>query len=432
VKSLVALAICFLLAGCSAPFGVRHASPEKVHRSLTANVLSTGELSNFSQIALHRRNLTEAFDDDPEATLRDLHDELRAGRLSTDDLYVLAELSFHHATHDGGKPHFLAAAVYAYAYVFPGDPHAAPPPFDPRQRVAMDLYNRALTEAFESPNGDYVEPAGGQRPLPFGEIDISFDEGQLRWEKRQLTKFSPAAELEVIGFQNRYRQPGIGAPLAAATQPADENDPMQDFVGPNVRVPVTALLRLANPRQQILGTRLAGELELHPGTHALCTGAGQPDPACSTASPAIDAGAGCLFNDQRGLPRPQNGTCDIGAFEVEVEGLPPPLDHFKCYKAKDLKQPKFVSNTVALTDQFGVNDGLFEMKKPFLFCTPVSKNGEAISNLTDHLTCYKIKGPKLENAERQPVEVSNQFGSLQLEVKKPFLLCVPSSKSVFP
>jgi pimeloyl-ACP methyl ester carboxylesterase len=259
------------MAGCSVPFGVRHASPEAVHRALTANVLSAGELSNFSRIALHRRNLTEAFDADPEATLRTLHAEAQAGSLSAGDLFVLAELSFHHADHGGGKPHFLAAAIYAYAYLFPDDLQESPPPFDPRQRVAMDLYNRALTEAFESADGEHVEIAAGSYPLPFGEIEIAFDDGQLRWGQRVLTHFAPAAELEVIGFQNRYRQPGLGAPLAAATQPFDPNQPLKDFVGPNVRVPVTAVLRVPDPQRQLLTDRLSATLELHPATEALTT-----------------------------------------------------------------------------------------------------------------------------------------------------------------
>jgi pimeloyl-ACP methyl ester carboxylesterase len=247
---------------------VRHASPEKVHRALTANVLSTGDLSNFSSIALHRQNLTEAFDDDPEGTLRLLHEELRAGRLSVDDLYVLAELSFHHAAREGGKPHFLAAAVYAYAFLFPYE-GAAPLEFDPRLRVTMDIYNRALTEAFESANGQHVDIGGGTYPLPFGQIAISFDDRQLLWGKRLITEFVPVAELEVIGFENRYRQPGIGAPLAAATQPVDPNTPLNDFVGPKVRVPVTALLRMERPREQVRETELTGELELHASTEKL-------------------------------------------------------------------------------------------------------------------------------------------------------------------
>ena len=57
------LAACLLATGCSAPFGARKASPQAVRRALTANVLSSDELSDFSRIVLHRQNLTDAFED---------------------------------------------------------------------------------------------------------------------------------------------------------------------------------------------------------------------------------------------------------------------------------------------------------------------------------------------------------------------------------
>lgn len=107
------------------------------------------------------------------------------------------------------------------------------------------------------------------------------------------------------------------------------------------------------------------------------------------------------------------------------------LDHYKCYKVKDLKNPKFAKTTVTLSDQFP-NDGATLLKKPFLFCTPVDKNGEGIINMVDHLTCYKIKAPKLDKSLRPNVEVMNQLGTIQLNAKKAFLLCVPSEKTLIP
>lgn len=65
-------------------------------------------------------------------------------------------------------------------------------------------------------------------------------------------------------------------------------------------------------------------------------------------------------------------------------------------------------------------------------CFVFDKNGEGVLNPSDHLTCYKVKGPKLAKQDRPAVEVANQFGSLPLEVRKPFLLCVPSTKTVLP
>ena len=122
----------------------------------------------------------------------------------------------------------------------------------------------------------------------------------------------------------------------------------------------------------------------------------------------------------------------VGLLAAAVPASAQNLDNFKCYKAKDLKNPKFASQTVALEDQFGVNDGDFEAKKPFLFCNPASVNGGTIVNMVDHLTCYKIKGPKLDKTQRPNVEVANQLGTIQVQAKKAFLLCVPSSKTIIP
>ena len=53
--------------------------------------------------------------------------------------------------------------------------------------------------------------------MPFGQLDVAFDPRDLEWGGRQLTGFFPVAEVEIHGLDNRYRQSGIGAPLAAGT-----------------------------------------------------------------------------------------------------------------------------------------------------------------------------------------------------------------------
>lgn len=261
-----------VMAGCAAPFGVHKASPKAVQRALTSNVLTTGELSNASQIALRRQNLLEVFDADPVGAIRKLRERMLAGNFSGDDLFTLAELSFFHAERQGGKPHYLAAALYAYAYLFPDKSDAVPDSIDPRLRQAIDLYNRAVAKSFESADGEFVDVAAGDHPLPFGTLAVAFDEAQLRWGDRRLHQFSPASELEVIGFRNRYRQPGIGAPLAAATEVIKPDEATRPFaVGPHVKVPMTALLRVPNPRTQILRDQLTATLELLSSTETQTT-----------------------------------------------------------------------------------------------------------------------------------------------------------------
>ena len=209
-----------LAAGCATPVGVERADPQSVHRELTGNVLSTGELSEFSQNVLRIGGIAELAEDDPAAALAVLHDAVRTGLAGPNAMFAYAELAFKHASEGGGRPYYLAAAVYAFAYLFPDGEGEAPSPFDPRYRWAVELYNLAVTKAFETGDGALVELRSGVYKLPFGRLEVTFDRAQLAWGDLQLTEFAPAAEFEIRGLRNRYRRPGLGAPLAAATSAA--------------------------------------------------------------------------------------------------------------------------------------------------------------------------------------------------------------------
>jgi pimeloyl-ACP methyl ester carboxylesterase len=75
-------------------------------------------------------------------------------------------------------------------------------------------------------------------------------------------EFTPADELHIKGLQNRYRQRGIGAPLAAdGTEPVEENGFQ---VAPEVKVPVTALLRIDVSRQSLAEGHLRGNIDVYP------------------------------------------------------------------------------------------------------------------------------------------------------------------------
>jgi hypothetical protein len=137
--------------------------------------------------------------------------------------------------------------------------------------------------------------------------------------------------------------------------------------------------------------------------------------------------------------RPVLGVEDrFGTLSLEVKKpallcLPPStspsliLDPFVCYAVKDLKDPKFAAATVSLADEFGVNDGDFAVQKPAMFCTPAEVDGAEVAQPKGQLTCYKVKGPKLDAGARPSVEVTDRFGALRLEASKPAFLCVPSS-----
>jgi len=261
VASLVA---ALSTASCAPPIRVKRVDARHVHRQLTSNVLTTGDLSRWTRNVLYNRDLVKRYADDPGGALADLHAALVAGDLRPEETAALAELAFHHAEHGGGRPYFLASALYAWAYLFPGDKSTTPDRFDPRVRLACDLYNRGVTAGFLSEDGRTVDLRAASLSLPFGVLEVAFDPARLQWRDYQLVNLVPIAELEVEGLPTEYRWPGIGAPLAAGVVPVDPAGE-DDLLGPRVRVPVTALLRLNDVREQLRGDRVQGSLEVYPG-----------------------------------------------------------------------------------------------------------------------------------------------------------------------
>jgi pimeloyl-ACP methyl ester carboxylesterase len=258
----ISVGVAVLATGCAPLVGVKHLSARDVGRSYTSNVLSTDDLSDSTRIAVRRHNLIDQFDNQPEVALAQLHISVLTEGAADADLFALAELSFFYAERSGKQSYFLAAAVYSFAFLFPEDATHQPVAMDPRYRWACDIYDRSLTLGFRAAKGGNLEPRAGRYQLPFGVLDVEFDEADLTWGNRRLKDFVPVAELEVIGLRNRYRSHGIGAPLAAATERADSSQPGDDFVGPFVRVPLTAVLLLERPRQQLAGPELRATLRL--------------------------------------------------------------------------------------------------------------------------------------------------------------------------
>ncbi|MCZ6873008.1 MAG: alpha/beta fold hydrolase [bacterium] len=273
IALLLCLSLLLGVAGCATPIGVRSIDPRDTQRLLTANVLSTGDPSSWSTQTLQRANLFERFKNDPGATLAELHETL-APKVSPDKLFALSELSFYFAEQSGRIEHFRAAAVYAYAFLFPEGGIRPPDPLDPRRRLAADLYNRSLTRALalsshkteDGKKGGEVALQARTIPLPFGELEISTQPDEFLWGGYRFKRFIPVAEFEVRGFRNRYRQAGIGAPLAAELEPNGSGaaaETARKRIPPGIKVPVTVFVRIENPRRGILTKKLKGRVEVY-------------------------------------------------------------------------------------------------------------------------------------------------------------------------
>lgn len=280
------LAVAALAAACVTPIGVTRTDTQTAYRELTRSALATGERSAESDWVLRRNGLAERFDSDPAATLMALRGDGTA--LDLDRLFALAELSFVYAEQVGAPEHYLAAAVYAYAFLLErkGTIGMA---LDPRMRLAADLYNLGVSQGLSAvqprPAGDLADAAArasalGARevvladrtlPLPWGTLQVQSTPDEFLWSGYRLTRFFSLSEFKIRGIRNRYRQAGIGVPLAAELTP-DGSGPTAKAarrrMPPNGKVAVTVLVRFEDVRRGLADGHLRARLELYPADQA--------------------------------------------------------------------------------------------------------------------------------------------------------------------
>lgn len=281
IRAIALVSLLLLANACATPVGVVRLDTQEVYRGLTANVLSSAQPSDWSVQVLQRLNLLERFDRDPEGALADLHKTIQQ-QVSEDQLkdrlFALSELSFFHGENSGRQEYYGASAIYAYAFLFP-ETGAPPDPLDPRRRLAADLYNLGVTRGL-TVNQEEVVIENKTAALPFGEVQIEVNPKEFLWGGYRFKRFIPVVEFGVRGLRNRFRQAGIGAPLAAELAP-DESSPVAEAarkrIPPRMKVPVTAFVRLNSPRRSVINGKIEGKLELYPADGASSVRVGDHD-----------------------------------------------------------------------------------------------------------------------------------------------------------
>jgi pimeloyl-ACP methyl ester carboxylesterase len=269
----------FLAAGCATPIGVVRGTTQQTYYALTANVLSAGEPSSWSNQVLHRNNLTERFAANAAAALAELHKRLR-DRATSDRLFALAELSFFHAEQSGEREYYLAAAAYAYAFLLPEREDTTIRPIDPRGRLAVDLYNWGVSRGLSSLDGEEVLLMPRTYTLPFGEMTLTVEPAQFLWSGYRFKRFIPVGEFVVRGLGNRYRQAGVGAALAAEVEPVANDlaaESARKRIPPRLKVPVTAFVRFSEPLRGIAEGKMVGRIELYSADQGSTVRVGERD-----------------------------------------------------------------------------------------------------------------------------------------------------------
>ena len=154
--------------------------------------------------------------------------------------------------------YFLAAAVYAYVFLFPDDHAKDPLPYDPRLRLAMDLYNRAVTNGLRAPKGGGIDLSPRRLPCPSARLIFPPIPPVSPMAAISSQVSSRSRILKSMDFRNHYRKPGIGAALSARVKPI-AGQAASPWISPQVKVPVTAFVRFEQPRQALNGGRDDGK-----------------------------------------------------------------------------------------------------------------------------------------------------------------------------
>ncbi|HTO08822.1 MAG TPA: alpha/beta fold hydrolase [Myxococcota bacterium] len=266
-KRAAALAFGFaatLVLACATPIGVTHLSARDADRGLGQSILNGDRTTTLSREYLERLGLVDLYEKNPHEALSQLRNGL-GGPDEVGRLFALSELWFESALKSGDHGEYLASAIYAWAFLFPKDPAQNPTPYDGHMRQALDLYNRGITEGLAAPDRDdetVLDLTPREIPLPFGTFVMTGPATEFRYGGYRLKHFVSMRDVEIRGMRNRYRRAGIGSALGAQVEAAPGAEGTK-WIPPNAKVPVTALVRLADVRAGIAGAKVNGSLELY-------------------------------------------------------------------------------------------------------------------------------------------------------------------------
>lgn len=241
---------CGLLAGCTAVssyVSVERLNLQQAYRDYNNNILSSGELSQPTRLAL---NLVPdaAGARDADTALQALARTERIG--AADRAYARAELALQEAqrldAHDRqrARPYYLLAARESARLLFRDGRMLRIDPFDQRYRFATAFYSLATGRYFlalmnsgPSWTGDIVETTAA------GPLDVAFADEESVLIAYFFREFSIAWGDRILGLRNRYTRDGLGVPLVAVRAPGVTFPQEKYFPSGGYAAPVTVYLR---------------------------------------------------------------------------------------------------------------------------------------------------------------------------------------------
>jgi pimeloyl-ACP methyl ester carboxylesterase len=259
--------------GCGTVY-IRRSNGGGIYDAWRASALTCGDLSPRTWQTLRQFDLAETYRRKPAEAVARLHVEA-VHTPQPDLLFALAEVSYLRGREAEEQQDAEAIGCYyrcaGYAYHFLFDPRprgeAALSSFDPRHRLACDLYNSSVAKCLAAaqrvgqldPRGSLRIPTSGghDHTLPISHVGFA-------WKPEEFGHLLFSANYEVVGLVNHYRTYGLGVPLIARRAPSAPK-PAHAFYPATVSFPVTAFLRFEGSLADLgeAGSPGAGRLELY-------------------------------------------------------------------------------------------------------------------------------------------------------------------------
>jgi pimeloyl-ACP methyl ester carboxylesterase len=263
------------LTGCT-EIAVRPVQAPDFLSGWRASIQKPDGLSARTMQTLRQYDLDGSFARQPEVVVAQLN-ALVVASPNLELIYALAEIHYllGRQAEQAGKPlachHYYLCAGYAYHYLLgtafaSGDAPNGPAPstFDPRFRLACDLYNAGLAKCIRAAQRvGKLDPA---QPLFIATADgsgftLSVAHHGFTWRPEEFGKLLFCEDFRVEGLNNQFRTYGLGVPMIGE-RASDAPAATHALYPRNLQFPVTAFFQFPEQIAELERQR-SGRLDLY-------------------------------------------------------------------------------------------------------------------------------------------------------------------------
>lgn len=276
------------IAGCTG-IGVRPAGERTIFDNWMQNLGQNEDISVRTRQTLRQLDLETLYDDDPFKCYLKLI-SITPNDAPPDQVFALAELSFKFGRETELQQqtyscqYYYLCAGYSYHYLFglikesnaqavlqtSSQPRLLPfNCFDPRFRLACELYNRSLEKCVRNVQKQGKLDSRQEIKLTTydgGTFEVKVNHHGFNWKPEEFGPMLFCNDYEVTGLDNKYRGYGLGVPMIGSrispeNRPGDTSQQAGNYFKA-VHFPVTAILRFDGGITELAHARM-GTLELH-------------------------------------------------------------------------------------------------------------------------------------------------------------------------